>query len=797
MQKLRPGDLVRVRHSRWRIVEVRSYEGCQLLTLGSARESGARVERRVIAPFDVVDPIVDHRRPRRVGPCRWRRACRQLLAANTPPGGLRCARHARIDFLPHQLEPAVAILRGLGSRLLLADDVGLGKTVQAGLVIAELRARGCADRVLILTPAGVREQWSAELAHRLDLDAPVVDAADMRQRVTVLPVGINPWTTIPIAIASVDYAKRADVLPSIAACRWDIVVIDEAHNVAGDSDRFHAASALCSRAACVLLLTATPHSGDRRSFASLCGLGAQDEDPLLIFRRTRRDVRLGAVRRVRRLLVRPSPQERRMHALLARFTQAVRDEHGDAGALALSVLHKRALSSARSLERSIERRLTALAIDDAPGASQLLLPLDDGQGELNPADDAPAWDAGCSLADASRERRMLAALTTAANEAAAHETKIHALRRLLRRVGEPAVVFTEYRDTLFHLRAALDRPVVLLHGGLSRAERAAALAEFSSGRCATLLATDAAGEGLNLHQRCRLVVNLELPWNPMRLEQRVGRVDRIGQQRTVHAVHLIARHTGEPQILDRLRARMARARADMNVPDPIGYDEERAVAASMVGASVAADVADAQPAAPPGCAFPDLAKEGIAEAARLTVARALSDGVGTTCDEEPWLLRTRRPVTRARLQSRTLLLLRAVYDDGAGRAVESTLVPVALRGLPLDAIRGAKQLSEIEATLAPLIEPSLEDWRAEALTIAAAFAAGRLRRERAISADARARPRELEQTGLFDRRTDTAAAADAALRQADEGEQRARLDAIERNSIRSPRPPRLVLAIAP
>lgn len=291
-----------------------------------------------------------------------------------------------------------------------------------------------------------------------------------------------------------------------------------------------------------------------------------------------------------------------MHALLARFTRAVQSEHGDMAALALSVLHKRALSSARSLERSVERRLTSLAACDAGDASQLVLPLDDANGELNPADDVPAWSAGLSLADAGRERRMLGALKDAAHEASAHETKVRALTRLLRRIGEPAVVFTEYRDTLLHLRDSLDRPAALLHGGLSREERAAALADFSSGRSPILLATDAAGEGLNLHHHCRVIVNLELPWNPMRLEQRIGRVDRIGQRRTVHAVHLIARDTGEPRILDRLKARMARARADIDVPDPIGCEEERSVAALIVGAAVSdgESLADAGAATPPG-----------------------------------------------------------------------------------------------------------------------------------------------------------------------------------------------------
>src|SRR6185436_1020372 len=100
-------------------------------------------------------------------------------------------------------------------------------------------------------------------------------------------------------------------------------------------------------------------------------------------------------------------------------------------------------------------------------------------------------------------------------------------------------------------------PSAVLHGGLTRTERVASLEAFTSGKRAVLLATDAAGEGLNLHQACRVVINLELPWNPMRLEQRIGRVDRIGQLRTVHAFHLVAGNTGEVRILERLRAKVA------------------------------------------------------------------------------------------------------------------------------------------------------------------------------------------------------------------------------------------------
>ena len=802
MQNLKPGDLVRVRHARWRVVDVRPYDACQLVTLGAFDRAGGAVNRRVITPFDVVDRLVTTRRTRIVGPRRWRRACRSLLAANTPPGGLRTAHHSQMDLLPHQLEPALAILRGVASRALLADDVGLGKTLQAGVVISELRARGLADRVLILTPAGVRDQWSAELAQRFGIEVAIVDAVGVRRLVATLPVGVNPWAAVPLAIASVDYIKRPEVLPAVASCRWDVIVVDEAHHVAGDSERFRAVDALGSCTSYVLLLTATPHSGDRRTFTALCRIGARDDaDPLMIFRRTRHDVRVGVVRRVRRLQIRSSLRERRMHALLARFTQAVRAERGDGVILALGVLHKRALSSARSLERSVERRLISLATSAHGGASQLVLPLDDSNGELTAADDVPAWGSDLSLSDSGRERRMLAALSNAAREASADESKIRALRRLLRRIREPAVVFTEYRDTLLHLRDALGVPAALLHGGLTRHERAVALADFADGRCAVLLATDAAGEGLNLHQQCRLVINLELPWNPMRLEQRIGRVDRIGQRRTVHAVHLIAHDAGESRILDRLKARMVRARADIGVPDPVGADEERAIAAAIVAghSEIVRPRPEAEPRVPRACVFPSLAHEAASEVKRLRFARTLGVVDDAPPDDVLWLMRARHRFTRARLCGRVLLILRAIVEDADGRVVESTLIPTAIASTALSrrALRDADTLTAIEDALSPKIATTLAAWREHAVHVASAFTSERMRRERSITLTADGIRGEAKQPGLFDRRVEAAAAAAALRRQTRDDEQHARLRAIERAAIVCARTPQVLLAIVP
>jgi SNF2 family DNA or RNA helicase len=588
---VRPGDQVLVRRARWRIVEVRPYDDCQVVTLCGLAPPHVGVERRILVPFDRVERIARPTRPRMVGAAIWRRACRALIAADDPPGSLCSARTAQIDLLPHQLEPAMALVRGLATRMLLADEVGLGKTIQAGLIAAELLARGAIDRILVLAPPGLCDQWLQELADRFAIAAVGADGKVLRRIALELPIGVNPWQTLRTAVTSIDYVKRPEVLPAATARRWDLVIVDEAHACAGDSNRREAAHALASAASYVLLLSATPHNGDRESFISLCTIGAvsvssdnrpgndHDEEPLLVFRRTRADAGIAIGRRVHIVRVRPSAHEGRMHALLARYHDAVRAEATNQGVdahLALSVLHKRALSSAWSLARSVERRLAELGSHRPAAASQLALPLADGQGELIAADEAPSWPTELRLSDPSRERRLLSALREGARRAARRETKIAALVRLLRRAGQPAVVFTEYRDTLQHLRDCLPQPALVLHGGLARRERCSVLASFAAGQCGLLLATDAAAEGLNLHHRCRLIVNLELPWNPMRLEQRIGRVDRIGQRRIVHAFHLIAAGTGETRLLARLRRRIASANADIGAPDPL--DDERHVA---------------------------------------------------------------------------------------------------------------------------------------------------------------------------------------------------------------------------
>jgi superfamily II DNA or RNA helicase len=807
----RAGDLVRVRRRRWRVLDVRTYDDCQVVTLGGTAADDLGTERRVIAPFDAIEPIDRPPRLRLVTRARWRSACRALLANDTPPGSLRAGHVPHIDLLPHQLEPALAIVRGAGSRLLLADDVGLGKTIQAALVLSELQRRGAADRALILTPAGLRDQWTAELGARFDIHPTILDAREMRRRQAELPVGVKPWCTTAVAVASIDYVKRPEILASVASCHWDVLIVDEAHNVAGDSDRHAAVATLASRTAYALLLTATPHNGERRLFVSLCGLGAHG-DRLLVFRRTRRDVRLGSGRRVHLLHVRPSAAERRMHALVATFGRAVLDDSGgddkrrEAVWLALAVLNKRALSSARSLQATIERRLNGLPLVAGDDSEQLSLPLADPEGEIDNADQPPDL-AGLSLSDRRRERDLLEELARAARAAAERETKIAALGRLLRRVAEPAVVFTEYRDTLLHIERALGRPAAVLHGGLTRDQRSAALEQFTTGHRSVLLATDAAGEGLNLHRACRMVVNLELPWNPVRLEQRIGRVDRIGQRRRVHATHLVARDTAETRVLDRLRDRVARAQADVGAADPVDAADERAVARLIVlgtddsGADTRGSASDS-PAAP-DVSIVAMKAAGEAEAARLNEVRRLTAlrfrRRPTLVEPEGlWLTFVRNGATRMALRSNILLILRTGYEDACGRVLESTLVPLAMPWPRARLDRAA--LDELLNLAAPAVMARAElatvSWSERAATIARAFLRTRLARARAIAALVDTTP-DTFQPGLFDRRAERRHLVDGALGSEAAGEAARRAAALESASQLARRPPTLVLVLAP
>lgn len=676
---------------------------------------------RFLLPFERIDTTTSRvTRPRIVTHARWRRAARAMLAGAVPQwASLRAAANAQLAIIPFQLEPAIAMTRGDTCRVLIADEVGLGKTIQAGLIVAETIARTPDARVLIVSPAGLREQWRGELGSRFGLGAEVLDAEGVARHAAQLVPGANPWSIHSLAITSIDYVKRPEVMRSLETLIWDVVVFDEAHALAGRSDRATAAAALARRARGVVLLTATPHSGDKEAFARLCGLGdAGSAFPLTIFRRTRRDAGMPHGRHTTHLRIAPTGSEAAMHRALddyARRLAAESDGSTPGAVLLASILWRRACSSAFSLARSLERRLTLLREAPAASRDQLTLPFVDAD-----TDEEPGEELGVGgLRDRSEETRWLLELLELARHASMRESKLHALARLIRRAREPVLVFTEYRDTLRHVAAALGPfAPAQLHGGLTARERIDVLRRFTAGDAAVLLATDAASEGLNLHLRCRLVINLELPWTPLRLEQRIGRVDRFGQRRRVHAVQLVARDTQEESFAVRHEERRARIEASLVRPADVDgalRGDAEAEAARLVTARSLAGAAHPVSGAGP----------------MVTIVRDHGDARGAI-----WAYRLSCADAGEQVVFETIA---AVRNLGGERSIDAAIDPIAARHH--DAV-----VARTSAAVAAWID--LAERREEAIVTG-------LRESRARLSAA------LLQPGLFDRRAERAAAAQA------------------------------------
>jgi superfamily II DNA or RNA helicase len=618
------GQHVSLRGRRWRIEESTRFADCRTLRLTPVDHNASSI-RTFLLPFDRPHPLPSRSTIREIKlmrPQRWLRTVHEAALNIRPFGGLSGVLASRIDLLPYQLEPALAMLGHGSARVMIADAVGLGKTIQAGVIIQELSVERESFRALVVTPAGLRDQWASELATRFSISVETVTSAWLTRAVREVPPDVGPWTLPGVYLCSFEYIRRPEVLRPLEDVGWDLLVVDEAHAATPGSARRTAVHAVALRSRRVVLLTATPHGGSDEHFRSLCQVGCSDEspDPLVIFCRSRADVGRPARRRTVLLPIRLSELERRMHRLLERYTASVWAESRRTGngqaRLAAIVLRKRALSSARSLAMSCNRRLTLLrASPDVHHAEQLSLPLD----EDAPEDDEPDLVLGArGLADAGLEQHWLETIIAAATEAARRESKIVLLKRLLRRMTEPLIVFTEFRDTLQWLQTALvatGREICTLHGAMTTWERSAAQERFNRGD-ALLLATDAAAEGLNLHSRCRIVLHFELPWSPSRLEQRTGRVDRIGQSGIVHEIMLVAADTAERLVLAPLAKRTVRARRSVAGRFSLleTLSESRVASAIMDGTPLESSVAafDVGTSPPP---------EGIRDEARREAAR--------------------------------------------------------------------------------------------------------------------------------------------------------------------------------
>jgi superfamily II DNA or RNA helicase len=541
-------------------------------------------------------------------------------------GLLSGARFGRVTLEGYQLAPALRLLAKPRARLLIADDVGLGKTIEAGLALLELMARGRASRVLVVVPAGLLLQWQEEMRERFGLEFVVIESAAGLARVQgELPAGTSPWDALPRVLTSVDFLKKETVRHRALRKRWDLVIVDEAHALAESgtpanpyrTQRTRLGLALREASRGLLLLTATPHNGYVHSFRSLIDLVEPAASSLHgSSERIERRVQRAMIRRLKAQILRRRPDGtmervfpvrdvqgiaipaaardaevlRKVSSYCSKTARNARDEEdADLVTFAMQIVKKRSLSSRRALEQTLAHRLEALRTVEAepvPDRAEVRdlqadLPLDEAAAERTverivratvPRDER--WRRAESRA-LTAIRRLLRALPGS-------DPKIEALLAELHRVftadpSDKVIVFTEYRDTLEAIQTALEASPdlagrsVILRGGLTPRQRARVQQAFERSETRVLLGTDAASEGLNLQRACHRVIHFELPWNPNRLEQRNGRVDRYGQREVPIIRYLYYPASAEEDVLHQLVTKIERMQQDqVSTPDILG-----------------------------------------------------------------------------------------------------------------------------------------------------------------------------------------------------------------------------------
>ena len=457
-----------------------------------------------------------------------------------------------IKELPHQIEVARRVLRQMGGRAILADEVGLGKTIEAGIILKELLVRGLARRVLILTPASLVMQWQGELESKFF------------ERFAT-PTDPDEWQHAVKAIASYDRARSARHAKQILRHRWDLVIIDEAHKVKNHRTAAYRFLQHIDRNY-LLLLTATPLQNDLRELYNLVTLlrpgqlgtwhdfqqlhltGGDRKSPkdpealkeltAQVMVRTRRSSVADVLELPARRPAHPEIDLTSKEAALYRDTATfLRDlyREGFAEQSDEEVAEDRKRRRRRTGKGILQLELVRLSQRLCSSAAALADSLD-GLAEAELV--TPTY------------RRRAKRLAAAARRVTSH-AKLDALEDVLQAVADKLIVFSEHLPTLDLIARRvrkLGRTAVVYSGSLSMAERAKRLALFKAEPKAVFVATRAGTEGLNL-QFCNVLVNYELPWNPMVVEQRIGRIHRIGQTREAHIINFAARGTIEAHVL--------------------------------------------------------------------------------------------------------------------------------------------------------------------------------------------------------------------------------------------------------
>ena len=505
--------------------------------------------------------------------------------------------HFEIDPLPHQIHLIHHILASGNLNWLIADDVGLGKTIEVGMLLAALSQRGEFRRILIVTPAGLTRQWQDELHYKFAMSDFQIYGLDFQ---------INDprhWRLHNHVIGSIDSLKaekHKELL--LSSDPWDVIIFDEAHRLSrrqwgqkfDASDRFHLAAELRKLTDAMVLLSATPHQGMQDKFQALLELlrpelkGEIDtlsSNPEIlremVIRNRKADVTDASGRFIfqgkttHTIQVEIDERVRTFDSNLRRYLRqgyAASRKLGRPGiaiGFVMTTYRKLAASSTAAIHRALNRRLELL---------QNQVEQQDFNDEIEDKRFEGEWEErylGSRKEFFDGEIIAIKQLISEAEVLLDSDLKVHSLINdlvsavLSSNPDEKILIFTEYRATQDFLACALqkrfgDNRVHLIHGSQDQSSRAEEIARFED-EGQFLISTEAGGEGINLQRRCHVMVNFDLPWNPMRLVQRIGRLYRYGQAKRVLVFNVQAPQTLDAEIMEIMYARIEQVVRDMSI----------------------------------------------------------------------------------------------------------------------------------------------------------------------------------------------------------------------------------------
>ncbi len=531
---------------------------------------------------------------------------------NETAGGLLSSLASGVIPLPHQLHVLNRAMESNTIRYILADEVGLGKTIEAGMVIKELKTRGLVKRVLVVCPTGLVTQWAAEMQEKFHEKFNVILPSDY-DTIRRLTDNDDVYGQYDQVISPMDSIKpiekhagwtdekvekyNEERIYSIINSGWDLVVIDEAHRVAGSTGevaRYKLGHLLSQASPYLLLLSATPHNGktdpflrlvrllDADAFPNAKSIVKEQVAPYLIRTEKREAIDNNGNKlfknRVTHLVTltwdERHSMQRELYELVTEYVsktynKALRNRRKNMCLIFLLIIMQRMVtSSTAAIRQSLERRLQVLKTQ----STHLGNLTEEDLAELDIEDGVEEALEAISL-DMEEEIQELELIISTAKQAEFQypDVKVEILTDTIDSIlnGEPdqkIIIFTEFVATQTYLRQLLENKgytVSILNGGMSIEERNEALREFRE-KTSIFISTDAGGEGLNL-QFSNIIINYDLPWNPMKIEQRCGRADRIGQKRDVHIYNFIITDTVENRVREVLEEKLSVILAEMGV----------------------------------------------------------------------------------------------------------------------------------------------------------------------------------------------------------------------------------------